>query len=107
MNDIFILEKSKNPKKKYSISFINPDTKREKTINFGQAGASDFLQHGDLDRLKRYVKRHKKLNEDWTNPTKGAGFWSKHMLWNPNANTIEEAIRQIENSFDIKIIKKF
>jgi hypothetical protein len=105
MDNIFVLEKSKNPKKKYSVKYLN-HTGRIKTINFGQAGASDFLQHGSLDRLDRYVKRHRNMGEDWTNPKKGAGFWAKHLLWNPNARTINEAIRQIENSFDIQIINK-
>ena len=104
MDDIFILEKSKNPKKKYSVRFLN-DTGRQKTINFGQKGFSDFLHHGDLTRLNRYVARHSKMGEDWTNPRKGAGFWAKHLLWNPHSNTLDEAIRQIENSFDIKIVK--
>ncbi len=104
MENIFVLEKSKNPKKKFAVKFINT-TGRTKTINFGQAGASDFLQHGDLGRLRRYVQRHRNMGEDWNNPKKGAGFWAKHLLWNPNANTLDEAIRQIENSFDIKIMK--
>ena len=103
MDNIFILQKSKNPKKKFSVKFLN-DSGRIKTINFGQAGASDFLHHGNLDRLRSYVNRHKNMGEDWYNPKKGAGFWSKHLLWNPNAYTISEAIRQIENSFNIKII---
>lgn len=103
MNEIFILQKSDNPKKKYSVKFIS-DKNRIKTINFGQQGYSDFLIHGDLDRLNRYVKRHSKMGENWHDPKSGAGFWSRWLLWNPNAYTINEAIRQIENSFNIKII---
>jgi hypothetical protein len=103
MEEIFILQKSSNPKKKYSVKFLS-NKNRIKTINFGQKGYSDFLIHGDLDRLNRYVKRHSKMGENWNDPTSGAGFWSKHILWNPNAHTIREAVRQIENSFNIKII---
>jgi|LakMenEpi03Aug12_release.lakeMendotaPanAssembly.Ray.scaffolds.fasta_scaffold243964_2 hypothetical protein len=104
MNDIFILEKSKNPKKKYSVRFLN-DTGRQKTINFGQKGYTDFLLSGDMNKLKAYTARHSKMGENWTNPKSGAGFWAKNILWNPYANTLDEAIRQVENSFDIKIVK--
>lgn len=104
MDDIFILEKSKNPKKKYSVRFIS-EKGRPKTINFGQKGYSDYLQHGDIDRLNSYVRRHSRMGEDWGNPKKGAGFWAKNLLWNPYAPTLDDAIAQIENSFDIKIVK--
>lgn len=105
MENIFVLEKSKNKNKKYSVKFLNT-TGRIKTINFGQKDYEDFLQHKDLKRLEKYILRHKDNGEDWNNPRKSAGFWSKHLLWNPNAYTIDEAIRQIEYSFDIDIINR-
>lgn len=50
------------------------------TVHFGAKGYSDFTQHHDEARKKRYLARHKK-REDWSNPLT-AGFWSRWVLWN-------------------------
>jgi hypothetical protein len=102
--DYYLLNKSTNPKKKYSITFLN-DTGKIKTLNFGSTPYDDFLTHHDLSRVERYDKRHQK-RENWSDPHT-RGFWSKWLLWSSRADTLDEAIRQIENSFNIKIIKLF
>lgn len=105
MNNIFILNKSTKPEKKYMITFLNPKTKKYNTVHFGQQNAQDFTMHHSLERLRKYDLRHKP-RENWSN-IMTPGALSKWFLWNPNAYTIDEAIPQIENSFDIKIIKNF
>ncbi len=58
-------------------------TKSGKTIKFGAAGYSDFTIHKNEQRKQLYINRHKN-NEIWTKSgIDTAGFWSKHLLWNP------------------------
>ena len=66
-----------------------------KTIPFGQAGASDMTQHKNEDRKKRYIDRHKK-NENWNNPYT-AGFYSRWILW--DKPTLRESIKATNKRF--------
>ncbi len=91
----YILTKSKSKNKKFKIT-------NGKTINFGQKGASDFTINKDPQRKKNYINRHKK-REDWNN-LNTAGAWSKGLLW--NKNTLNKSIKNMENKFNINIIKK-
>ena len=73
----------------------------KKSIQFGQAGASDFTQHKDLLRKERYIDRHSQ-NEDWDNPLT-AGFYSRWILW--NKQSLAESIRDTSRRFkNINII---
>ena len=63
----------------------------KKRIHFGQAGASDYLQHKDDERKDRYINRHKKV-EDWNN-FNTAGFWSRWLTW--EKPTLTEAVKKI------------
>lgn len=75
-----------------------------KTIHFGAAGMSDFTIHKDSDRKQRYISRHRS-NENWAKSgIKTAGFWSRWLLW--NKPTLTESIKNIENKFNVKIIRK-
>ena len=76
-----------------------PDTKYEaiidgqKTVSFGQNGASDFIKHNDNDRKQSYIARHKK-NENWgIGGFKTAGFYAKHVLW--NKSTIQSSVNDM------------
>ena len=100
----FYLSKSNRKDKKFKVQFINPDSGRWKTINFGQAGASDMTQHGNELRKNKYLERHQRMgSEDWTNPTSGAGFWSRWILW--NLDTLTKSIKDTEKRFKIRIIQ--
>jgi len=72
--------------KKYMI-VLRKGGKKIKTIHFGQAGASDFTQHKDEERRKRYMDRHR-ATENW-NDEKTAGFYAYHILW--RFKTLNEA----------------
>ena len=88
-----LLQKSNKPDKKYMVMIDN------KTIHFGQAGASDYLHHQNHDRKNRYILRHQK-REDWQD-FRTPGFWSRWLLWNkPN---LVESIRNIEDEFNLNI----
>ena len=91
------LKKSTRPKKKFMVKVEN------KTIHFGQKGASDFTINKDPERKKRYIDRHSSSGkEDWTKSgIKTAGFWSKHLLW--NKDTLTASIKDTEKNFNVDI----
>lgn len=41
--------------------FYNNEKQKIKTTHFGASGYSDFTQHKDEERKKRYLERHKKM----------------------------------------------
>ena len=85
-NNITFL-KSDKPEKKYKATFIDPKTKKEKTVYFGATGFQHFkdstplklyssLDHNDPKRRELYYKRHPidypKYSADW---------FAKKYLW--------------------------
>ena len=90
---------SPNPKKKYRV--IVNDGIHKKTLDFGQAGAEDFLIHGSIKRKNNYIKRHSGMGEDWSDPFT-RGFWSRWLTW--EKRNIGDAIDNITNKFKIKFI---
>lgn len=71
---------SKVKGKKMTAIFECPKCNKKKIIHFGAEGMSDYTIHKDPERMKRYLKRHRK-NEDWNNPM-SAGALSRWILWN-------------------------
>ena len=95
MSMIIYLKKSTRKGKKWLVIIDN------KTIHFGQEGASDFTINKDSQRKRLYIKRHK-ANENWNKSgIKTAGFWSRWLLW--NKPTITDSIKDIEEQFNVKI----
>lgn len=91
--------------KKYKVTVVKPDGSK-KTVQFGAVGYKDFTLHPKNvrdDKKDRYLKSHKS-RENWgKSGIQTAGFWSRWLLW--NKPTISASIRDIENRFNIKIIK--
>ena len=85
--------------KKYTVKFINEQTRRINTIHFGAAGMSDYTLHKDNRRKALYIKRH--INDN-INDLNFAGCWSMNLLW--NKKTLEESIKDMEQTFKITII---
>jgi hypothetical protein len=56
-----------------------------KRIHFGQAGASDFIEHRDEARRQRYLARARQIRNKrgrlTCNDKTSANFWSIHVLW--------------------------
>ncbi len=77
--NLYTLYQSTNPKKKFDIYVINPNTNRIKKVSFGSSAHSDYTIHKDIERKKRYLLRHK---NDSKNDITKPGFWAKHILWN-------------------------
>lgn len=103
--EIFNLSKSNKPnKKKYMVSFVNPETKRNNIIHFGAKNMDDFTLTNDINQKNRYIRRHE-AREDWTYTGRfKPGFWSRWLLW--NKPTILSSIKDIEKQFKIKINNK-
>ena len=92
---IIYLKKSKRKDKKWMVVIDN------KTIHFGQKGASDFTKNKDPQRKRLYINRHKS-NENWNKSgILTAGFWSRWLLW--NKHSISESVKNIEKQFNMKI----
>jgi len=91
-----VLDVSTKKNKKFMVTFEDG-----KVIHFGQKGYSDFTQHHDEERKKRYLTRHKK-HEDWNaSGIQTAGWWAFHLLW--EYPSIDDAIYNIEDKFGLEI----
>ena len=87
-----IIQKSKRKDKKFDAVVNN------KTISFGQAGASDFTKHKNPERKQRYIDRHKN-NEQWgKDGISTAGFYSRWVLW--NKPTLQASIKDLNNKYN-------
>ena len=84
--------------KKFQAQFFDADGKKVKTTAFGAAGMSDYTQHKDVDRKKRYDARHKS-SESWSSMTT-AGALSKWILW--NKPSLRASIADYKRRFKLK-----
>lgn len=92
------MEKSRDGKHKYLIKIETPKGTIKK-IRFGAKGYSDYTKHGDVERKKRYIARHKK-NEDFDNMYKAA-FYARWVLW--NKKTIKASLADIKKKYNLII----
>lgn len=74
------LKKSEIDGKKYTAVFYDDNRNKIKTTHFGASGYSDYTKHGDEERKKRYLERHRN-SENWAD-YKSAGSLSRYILWN-------------------------
>jgi len=74
------LKKSEIDTKKYTAVFYDDNRNKIKTTHFGASGYSDYTKHGDEERKKRYLERHRN-SENWAD-YKSAGSLSRYILWN-------------------------
>lgn len=75
------LKKSSASGKKYTAIFYDEEKKKIKTTHFGATGYEDYTTHGDEERKKRYIERHKNGNENWAD-YKSGGSLARYILWN-------------------------
>ena len=94
--NIWVLDRSSNPKKKYMVSKFGSNVH----IKFGDPNYEDYTMHNDTRRKIRYLARHH-TRENWSNPNT-AGFWSANLLW--NKSTLDKSIKDIEDRFKLNII---
>ena len=95
------LSKSNIKNKKYKVVVTDGDTK--KTINFGEARASDYTINKDPKRKANYLARHAP-REDWTDPF-SAAFFARWILW--NKPTIDQSLQDLRKRFpNLEIVNK-
>ena len=106
-----VITRSPNRLKKFRA--IVSDGSRTTSVDFGQAGASDYTLHKEFPRMVRYVARHAHpsdlegvRNIERVNSTKErwgidgirtAGFWSRWLLW--SKPSLRGAARGVESKF--------
>jgi hypothetical protein len=97
------LSKSNRKDKKWKV-ILYENGKKKKTIHFGDSRYSDYTLHKNKKRMEAYTARHRK-KENWNKSgIDTAGFWSKWLIW--SKPSLNQAIKHIENKFNINIIKK-
>lgn len=96
------IKKSTNKTKKLMAIFYDKDMNKIKTVHYGASGYSDYTLHLDPKRKERYIARHSKNNQDWTDPMT-AGTLSRYVLW--NKTTIEASIKDYIKRFRLKLLK--
>jgi hypothetical protein len=74
------LKKATTKGKKYTAVFYDESREKIATTSFGAAGYEDYTTHGDEERKRRYIDRHK-TRENFAD-YKSAGSLSYHILWN-------------------------
>jgi hypothetical protein len=74
------LKKATTQGKKYTAVFYDDDRKKIKTTSFGATGYEDYTTHGDEERKRLYLERHKSGNENWAD-YKSAGSLARYILW--------------------------
>lgn len=103
---IYLYESDK-PAKKYYIQYVNPKTGRLKKTYFGASGYDDYTTFPKAERdlrKERYLKRHRGMGENY-NSIYTAGALAKFLLW--NKPTLSASIKDTNERFDVRIIKKF
>lgn len=69
-----------------------------KTVHFGQKGASDYTLNKNDVLKNAYIKRHEK-NENWNDPY-SPGALSRWILW--EKKSLSEAISNYKRKFNFK-----
>jgi len=70
-----------------------------KKTKFGAKGYTDYLKSKDPERRARYLERHGRGGEHWSDPTT-AGSLSRYLLWG-DATTLATNIRIFKNKFNL------
>ena len=97
---MYVVKRSNKKGKKWMVTLPNG-----KSVHYGAKGYEDYTIHNDLERKKRYLKRHGGMNQDWTK--KGIntpGYWSRWHLWNKPSSL--DSLQDIADRFNINIIYK-
>ena len=93
------IEESPNKEKKLVAYFYDKDGKKFRTVHFGARGMSDFTQHKDPKRMKRYVARHSGMGENWKDPMT-AGALSRWILW--GKPSLRESFNDFKKRFKLE-----
>ena len=88
----FKIVKSNVKNKRYTAIIDN------KKLHFGSATGSTYIDEGDEKKRTNYIKRHSKLNEDYTKVTPAS--LSRYVLWGSSPN-INNNIIEFKKKFNL------
>jgi hypothetical protein len=93
------IRKSTNPNKKMMAVFYDGygSDKKIKTVHFGDANGSSFIDHKDEKKKDAWIERHK-VRGTFNNPMSASSL-SYHILW--NKPTISASIIDFKKRFKI------
>jgi len=94
------IQPSKRQDKKFQAVFYTDDMKKVKTTHFGAKGMSDYTKHGDDDRKKKYINRHK-ARENF-NDFLSAGSLSRYVLW--EKKDLDTSKKYYANKFNLELL---
>jgi len=96
----FKIVKSNVKNKRYTAIIDNMGTTKGKPLklHFGSATGSTYIDHGDEVKRTNYIKRHSKLNEDYTKVTPAS--LSRYVLWG-SSNNINNNIIEFKKKFNL------
>jgi len=80
--------------KKMVAKFAEP----KRTVHFGQAGSTTYLDDKNKDRRAAYIARHK-VNENFNNPT-SPGALARYILWG-NSTSLQKNISAFKKRFNL------
>jgi Family of unknown function (DUF5754) len=84
--------------KKWRVVLLNEEGK-ERHVDFGATGYTDFTLSKSEDKKALYLQRHK-AREDWTKSgIFSAGFWSRWLLW--NKSSISASLSDVKSRFNL------
>jgi len=118
------VKKSANPKKKWTALFRMPNTKtgnrkvisdkrkaisdkeRFKSVSFGSPNMEDYLEHKDVERRERYLKRHER--DLRTKDPLRAGYLAYYITWSgfPQKGKPTTSIKKLIKMYNTKFFKK-
>jgi hypothetical protein len=88
-----IIKPSTRKDKRYQATFNNG-----KTIHFGLRGGQTYIDHGDEQKRRNYIKRHA-INEDFNNAYSASAL-SRFLLWG-DYKTLDENHQAFMKKFRI------
>ena len=77
------IKPSAQPKKRFMAVFYNNEGQKIKTTHFSLKDSKAYIDHGDKERRKRYLERHRK-RENWDRYMT-AGALARWITWGPTA----------------------
>jgi len=92
------VEDAKNPKKKLQAIFINKNTGKKKTVQFGASGMDDYTLTKDKAQREAYRKRHAKDLK--TKDPLRAGYLSYYILWGDSVSR-KKNIKSYKEKFNL------
>ena len=72
---------------------------RTKSVSFGSATGSTYLEHHDDDKKRAWLARHSKAGEHWDRPDT-AGALSRWLLW--HTPSFRANIKLFKTRFNLK-----